>query len=283
MGGAGAAARRGRVPGPPPVPAPRRPRQRRLRAALRGPHVGPTPERRHRSGWTGSAWPTRAHARPAELSGGEAQRVALARALAPEPAGAAARRAAGRPRRHHPRRGAVRPPPPPGRVRRRAAARHPRPRRRRRAGRPRGGARGRPRSCRRARPPRSPPGPAPPWAASLAGLNLLAGTATGKAIAVDGGGELVVAEAPDVDARAGGRAPAGREPPPRQAPRLGPQRVDGHGGRGRARRRARRVRVEGPPTLVAEVTRAAAADLELVEGERIWCSVKATEVDVYPA
>jgi molybdate transport system ATP-binding protein len=44
-----------------------------------------------------------------------------------------------------------------------------------------------------------------------------------------------------------------------------------------------RVRVEGSPSLVAEVTPAAMADLGLAEGTEIWMSVKATEVTVYPA
>jgi molybdate transport system ATP-binding protein len=44
-----------------------------------------------------------------------------------------------------------------------------------------------------------------------------------------------------------------------------------------------RVRVEGAPTLVAEVTAASVTDLGIGEGAEVWCSVKATEVDVYPA
>ena len=45
----------------------------------RGPRHGP------RSGWSGSAWPTTPATGPGALSGGQAQRVALARALATEP------------------------------------------------------------------------------------------------------------------------------------------------------------------------------------------------------
>jgi molybdate transport system ATP-binding protein len=44
-----------------------------------------------------------------------------------------------------------------------------------------------------------------------------------------------------------------------------------------------RVRVEGPVTLVAEITNGALADLGLVGGEEVWVSFKASEVDVYPA
>ena len=42
------------------------------------------------------------------------------------------------------------------------------------------------------------------------------------------------------------------------------------------------MQVSGPVPLVAEVTAAAVADLELVPGAQIWASVKATEVDAYP-
>ena len=47
-----------------------------------------------------------------------------------------------------------------------------------------------------------------------------------------------------------------------------------------------RVRVDAVaerPSLVAEVTPAAVAELALAEGSPVWVSVKATEVRVYPA
>jgi molybdate transport system ATP-binding protein len=121
------------------------------------------------------------------------------------------------------------------------------------------------------------------WAASLAGLNLLAGTATGMAIAVDGGGELVVAEVPDV-ARVLAAVPPRAVSLHRAKPR-GSARNAWKGTVVAVEPIGERIRVsvEGPPSVVAEVTRAAADDLELVEGRSIWCSVKATEVDVYPA
>ena len=43
-----------------------------------------------------------------------------------------------------------------------------------------------------------------------------------------------------------------------------------------------RVRVEGPVSLVAEVTPAAVAALHLDDGGPVWASVKATEVVAYP-
>jgi molybdate transport system ATP-binding protein len=43
------------------------------------------------------------------------------------------------------------------------------------------------------------------------------------------------------------------------------------------------VRVAGPFPIVAEVTTEAVAELRLGEGGEVWASVKAAEVDVYPA
>ena len=44
-----------------------------------------------------------------------------------------------------------------------------------------------------------------------------------------------------------------------------------------------RVTVGGVPRLVAEVTAAAVHELHLAEGGDVWVSVKAAEVEVYPA
>jgi molybdate transport system ATP-binding protein len=44
-----------------------------------------------------------------------------------------------------------------------------------------------------------------------------------------------------------------------------------------------RVRVQGTPSIVAEVTPAAASELDLIDGGPVWVSVKATDVVVYPA
>jgi molybdate transport system ATP-binding protein len=44
-----------------------------------------------------------------------------------------------------------------------------------------------------------------------------------------------------------------------------------------------RVEVAGSPTIVAEVTPPASAELRLRDGGKVWVSVKATEIDVYPA
>ena len=44
-----------------------------------------------------------------------------------------------------------------------------------------------------------------------------------------------------------------------------------------------RVALGGPLPLVAEVTPAAVADLALTPGEQVWATIKATDIDVYPA
>ena len=43
------------------------------------------------------------------------------------------------------------------------------------------------------------------------------------------------------------------------------------------------MRIALPFPLVAEVTRAAAAELELERGGEVWATVKATEIATYPA
>ena len=44
-----------------------------------------------------------------------------------------------------------------------------------------------------------------------------------------------------------------------------------------------RVLVAAEPPIVAEITPAAVAELQIVEGANVWISVKATELVVYPA
>jgi molybdate transport system ATP-binding protein len=44
-----------------------------------------------------------------------------------------------------------------------------------------------------------------------------------------------------------------------------------------------RVAVDGTVPLLADVTPAAVAELQLAPGEPVWASVKATEVVAYPA
>lgn len=116
--------------------------------------------------------------------------------------------------------------------------------------------------------------------ADLLGVNLVAGTGRGTAIAV-GGAEVVVAEAVEGPAFV----------------TIAPSAVTVHGTRpeGSARNRwaatvgdieplGERIRVHlaGELPLVAEITPAALADLGLQEGDPVWASVKATEIQAYP-
>lgn len=224
----------------------------------------------------------RAHARPAELSGGQAQRVALARALAPEPAvllldePLAALDATTRVevrsdlRRHladfpgvrllvtHDpvdvavladrvvvlERGAVVQEGPPIEI----------------ATRPR-----------------------TPWVASLGGLNLLAGTVAGTRLVLADGGELSLAEVPEA-----AEVLAAIHPRAVTLHRTNPRGSARNAWAGRVTSvepvgERVRVRVEGPPNVVAEVTAGAVGELGLVEGTEVWVAVKATEIDTYPA
>jgi molybdate transport system ATP-binding protein len=123
------------------------------------------------------------------------------------------------------------------------------------------------------------------WVAELVGVNLWRGRAAGGRVLVDGGGELVAAGA---SSAAGGEVFALVHPRAvslhRRRPEGTPRNVwagtagdlDHEGDRVR-------VRVEGPLPVVAEVTPAAVADLDLGAGGPVWVSVKAAEVEVYPA
>jgi molybdate transport system ATP-binding protein len=139
------------------------------------------------------------------------------------------------------------------------------------------------------------------YVARLVGLNLYRGTvvpaddadsgpaaagyastaAPATVVALDGGGRLTSATA------AGGRvvvtvAPAAvalHARPPGGSPRncwtATVAAVEQHG-------TTLRVRLDGAPPVLADVTPAAAAELRLTVGQRVWASVKATETAVFP-
>jgi len=120
------------------------------------------------------------------------------------------------------------------------------------------------------------------YVAELVGLNLFRGRAAGARIELEGGGTLVAADEHhgEVFAAVHPRAVALYRQAPAGTPRNvwpgGVEVLDAVGDRVR-------VRVRGPVVVVAEVTPAAVAELELGAGGPVWAAVKATEVAVYSA
>jgi molybdate transport system ATP-binding protein len=124
--------------------------------------------------------------------------------------------------------------------------------------------------------------PRSPYVAELVGVNLLAGTAAGDHVVLDGGERLVVPDA--------GTGPVlamvhphsvvlQRDLPAGSARNVWPGTVVGVEALG-----ARvRVRLAGVVPLVAEITPAARAELGLDEGTAVFAAVKATDIAVYPA
>jgi molybdate transport system ATP-binding protein len=123
------------------------------------------------------------------------------------------------------------------------------------------------------------------YVARLVGLNLLAGVGDGRVVRLPTGGVVQVAEAVSGPVRAAFR-PATVSlftRRPEGSPRnVWPGRVGGlepHGA-------GVRVEVVGAPagtsSILAEVTAAAVAELDLRPGSAVWATVKASDVAVYP-
>jgi molybdate transport system ATP-binding protein len=122
------------------------------------------------------------------------------------------------------------------------------------------------------------------WVAELTGTNLFAGlvTATGE-MTLEGGGSLVLADHVEP-----GPVLAVVHPRAVSLHRLKPRGSARNSWRGRIAAiepvgDRLRVRVDATPPVVAEVTAAAVNDIGLAEAADVWVSVKATEIDVYPA
>jgi len=120
------------------------------------------------------------------------------------------------------------------------------------------------------------------YIAELVGMNLLSGQAIGHIVKLAAGGELVTADDHhgEVFAAVHPHAVALHRQPPEGTPRNvwagTAETLEVIGDRVR-------VRVAGQVPIVAEVTPAAASELRLADGGPVWATVKATEVDVYPA
>jgi molybdate transport system ATP-binding protein len=120
------------------------------------------------------------------------------------------------------------------------------------------------------------------YVADLVGVNLLRGQARGGVVELEGGGRITAAE------HATGEVFVAVAPRSVSLWRNRPEGSPRNVWRGRAATSDLqgdrvRLRVEGNPTVVAEVTPAAVLELGLEEGVEVWVSVKATEVTVYPA
>jgi molybdate transport system ATP-binding protein len=120
------------------------------------------------------------------------------------------------------------------------------------------------------------------YVADLVGVNLLRGEAKDSSVVMPGG--LVVAAAAELSGEVFAvihpRAVSLHRFKPQGSPRnVWPGRIHGielYGDRVR-------IRIEGEIPLVAEVTPAAVAELNLAEGADVWLSFKATDIAVYPA
>ena len=126
--------------------------------------------------------------------------------------------------------------------------------------------------------------PATPYIARLVGLNLLRGTATAGVLDIDGGGRLTTGHAGLTGAALAVVRPSAvllhsSEPGPSSARNVWPGRMTSLEALGDRVR----LTIAGRPTLLADVTTQAVADLRLSPGDPVWVSVKATDIDLYRA
>lgn len=124
--------------------------------------------------------------------------------------------------------------------------------------------------------------PASPYVAALVGVNLLRGRASGGVIDLEGGGRLVVTGSLE------GAVFATVRPSAVTVHRHRPESSARNAWRATVRSLediGDRVRVDftGEPGLRVDLTASAMAELGLAAGVDAWLSVKATEIDVYPA
>lgn len=120
------------------------------------------------------------------------------------------------------------------------------------------------------------------YVAHLVGLNLYRGTADGSIVDLDEGGKLVLA-APVSGNVYVAFPPSAVSLHPEQP--VGSQRntwpvtvsgIEQHA-------HTTRVRLDGSPPVLADITTATIADLRLKPGDKLWAALKATETHTYPA
>jgi molybdate transport system ATP-binding protein len=124
--------------------------------------------------------------------------------------------------------------------------------------------------------------PRSPWVATMVGLNLLHGVATGTAVRLPNGALVATATAasgPTFVAIRPNAITLHRELPQGSARNVWP----GEAGELYLAGDRARVHISGVVPLIAEVTAAAVAELRLADGGAVWASVKATDVDAYPS
>lgn len=120
------------------------------------------------------------------------------------------------------------------------------------------------------------------YVAKLVGLNLFRGTSTGTTVVLPDRGEVTssdMVDGPAFVAFAPSAVALHRFPPGGSPRNAWPGRVasiEQHAN-------TVRVRVDGMVPVLADVTAAAVAELDLATGARVWAVVKATEVHAYPA
>jgi molybdate transport system ATP-binding protein len=122
------------------------------------------------------------------------------------------------------------------------------------------------------------------YVARLVGLNLYPGSLTGTSVDLDGGGSLVVASHDLagrvlVACRPSSINVSVDEPNGASARNHWPGRIDDMS------MLTDRIRMDvaGAPRAIVDVTPSAVAELGLFSGKDVWLSVKATDLDVYPA
>ncbi len=119
------------------------------------------------------------------------------------------------------------------------------------------------------------------YVANLVGLNLLRGRADGATVTLDDGGRLVTAEpatGPVHVAFAPSAVGLYPEPPVGSPRNTWPVTVVGI----EQHAHTVRVRLDGAPPVLADVTTAVVAELRLAPGTHLWAALQATETRTYP-